>query len=41
MICGPESKIEKFTTESDKIANFPVVCLLQKIISNKLLLGRL
>jgi hypothetical protein len=23
MICGPESKIEKFTTESDKIANFP------------------
>jgi hypothetical protein len=23
MICGSESKIEKFTTESDKIANFP------------------
>jgi hypothetical protein len=23
MICGPGSKIEKFTTESDKIANFP------------------
>jgi hypothetical protein len=22
MICRPESKIEKFTTESDKIANF-------------------
>jgi hypothetical protein len=24
MICGPGSKIEKFTTESDKIANSPV-----------------
>jgi hypothetical protein len=24
MICGPESKIEKFTTESDKIANSPL-----------------
>jgi hypothetical protein len=24
MICGSGSKIEKFTTESDKIANFPV-----------------
>jgi hypothetical protein len=23
MICGPRSKIEKFTTESDKIANLP------------------
>jgi hypothetical protein len=26
MICGPGSKIKKFTTESDKIANSPTAC---------------
>jgi hypothetical protein len=37
MICGPESKIEKFTTESDKIANFPLfVCCYGSILYSRL-----